>query len=290
MPVKPDLAELRRCALRAGYRMLGSRADAEDIAQEALLRVQAPIERGEVANPEAFTTTVATRLAIDHLRSAQVRREEYTGPWLPEPILDGGQDPAELADTLSYALLVVLETLGPVERAAFLLREVFGFDYAEVAAALDRSEPACRQLVARARKRVGDGSRRTAVDRDAHRSLVERFLAAVAGTDVDGLVGLLTEDAQLVSDGGPHRRAARRPVRGRERVIRFVLGVMPRQLDVMTARITTVNGEPGFVLEDDRGIGLVGTIEVVEGHIGALRWVVNPDKLPGPTNWSGSAD
>jgi RNA polymerase sigma-70 factor (ECF subfamily) len=261
--------------------MLGSRTDAEDIAQEALLRVRGPVERGEVEKPEAFTTTVATRLAIDQLRSARVRRERYTGPWLPEPVIEGAIDPAELADTLSYALLVVLETLGPVERAAFLLREVFGFDYAEVAAALDRSEPACRQLVARARRRIGDRRPRVAVDPVEHRRLVERFLAAAAGADVDGLVDLLTEDVQLVSDGGPHRRAARRPVLGRDRVLRFLLAVVPRQLEAaLRCRIADVNGEPGWVLEDDDGIVLAGTLEAVGGRITAIRWVINPDKLP----------
>ena len=275
-----DLGGLRRHAFDAGYRMLGSRSDAEDVAQEALLRVREPIERGEVRNPEAYTTTVATRIAIDRLRSASARRERYTGPWLPEPIIEWTEDPAELADSVSYALLVVLEVLGPRERAAFLLREVFGYDYAEIAAALDRSEAACRQLVARARRRIGDRRPTLEVDRGAHRRLLERFLAAARGDDVDGLFELLTEDVQLTSDGGPHRKAARHPIRGRDRVVRFVTSILPRLLAHHEVALVTVNGEPGFVLESEQGVYLVGTIEAVGGRIDAIRWVLNPEKLP----------
>ena len=171
-----DLDLVRRRAFEAGYRMLGTRADADDVAQETLLRVHGPLERGEVDNPEAYATTVATRLAIDHLRSAKARRQQYHGPWLPEPIIEPA-DPVELADSLSYGLLVVLETLGPVERAAFLLHDVFGFGYDEIGRTLERSEPGRRQLVVRARRRVADGRPRLPVDPAVHRDLVERFVA-----------------------------------------------------------------------------------------------------------------
>ena len=273
-----DLAALRQVAFAAGYRMLGTRSEADDIAQEALLRLSDPLARGEVRNAEAFITTVATRLAIDHLRSARVRREQYVGPWLPEPIVV--EEPGTFADEVSYALLVVLETLGPLERAAFLLREVFGFDYAEIAAALDRSEDACRQLVARARRRVEAGRPRHPVDQATHRRLVERFIAAAGHGEVGALQAMLTEEVELVSDGGPHRKAARHPIRGRDRVVRFVCSVVPRLLQRGDLSIVTVNGEPGFRVFIEGGVWLVGTVTVNGGRIAAIRWVLNPDKLP----------
>ncbi len=274
-----DLGALRRRAFDTGYRMLGSRSDADDIAQETLLRVRDPITSGDVRSPEAFTTTVATRLAIDHLRSARVRREEYLGPWLPEPIIERDADAVELADSLSYGLLVVLETLGPVERAAFLLHDVFGFGYDEIARTVDRTEPACRQLVTRARRRVADGRPRLPVDADEHRALLERFLVASSTGDLAGLRELLTDDVVLVSDGGAKVKAARHPIRGRDRVSRFVVHLVPRFARHGGLSIVTINGEPGFVVDDDGHVYLAGTIEAVDGRILALRWVVNPDKL-----------
>ena len=270
----PDLSLLRRRAFDAGYRMLGSRSDAEDIAQETMLRVG---DRDDLDNPEAYVTTVATRLAIDHLRSARVRREIYHGPWLPEPLIEGDLDPVELADSLSYGLLVVLETLGPVERAAFLLHDVFGFGYDELARSLDRTEAACRQLVSRARSRIADGRPRLPVDHDEHRVLLERFLAASTDGDVDGLFALLTDDVELVSDGGAHVKAARHPIRGRERVARFVLSIVPRW--GRAVRFVTISGQPGFVVDLPDRTYLAGTIEVADGRITAIRWVLNPDKL-----------
>ncbi|MEO1061749.1 MAG: RNA polymerase sigma factor SigJ [Actinomycetota bacterium] len=274
-----DTADLRRCAFEAGYRMLGSATEADDIAQETILRVSEPIEQGRVDNPEAFTTTVATRLSIDHLRSARVRREEYRGPWLPEPIVQRSEDPAEVADSVSYALLVVLESLSPLERAAFLLREVFAYEYGEVAEALGRTESACRQLVVRARRHVDDRRPRLPVDPDEHRVLVERFLDAAGGGDLPGLVDVLAEDVRLWSDGGPHRQAARHPIAGRDRVSRFVANVLGRLLDACAVELVTINGEPGFLLEHGGGVHLVGTVEAVDGRITAVRWVLNPEKL-----------
>jgi RNA polymerase sigma-70 factor (ECF subfamily) len=271
-----DLEVVRRRAFEAGYRMLGTRADAEDVAQEALLRMQGPLDRGEVDNPEAFATTVATRIAIDHLRSAQVRRETYVGPWLPEPLIEPG-DPAELADSLSYGLLVVLETLAPVERAAFLLHDVFGFGYDELARTLDRTEPACRQLVSRARRRVRDDRPRRPVDGEEHQRLLERFLAAAREGDLEGLLALLAPDVVLVSDGGANARAARHPILGALRVARLARKIMPRY--PTEARWALLNGQPGFVLEHEGRRYLAGTVEVVDGRISRIYWIRNPDKL-----------
>lgn len=274
-----DLASVRRAAFDAGYRMLGTRAEADDVAQESLLRIQPALERGEVTNAEAYATTVATRIALDHLRSARVRREAYHGPWLPEPLIEP-IDTAEVADDVSFALLVVLETLAPVERAAFLLREVFGHDYAEVAAALDRSEPAVRQLVHRARERVAAGRPRLPVDRDQHRRLLERFLDAAGGGDLNALTELLADDVRLVSDGGATVKAARHPIVGRDRVARFLRKVWRRRHGGDWDRsIANVNGQPGWVVARADEIGLVGTIETDGERITAIHWVLNPEKL-----------
>jgi RNA polymerase sigma-70 factor (ECF subfamily) len=278
-----DLERLRTVAAGVAYRMVGSRTEAEDLAQEAIVRLTAAAGREELVSPDAYVTTVATRLSIDHLRLARVQREEYLGPWLPEPVtddvLDDGAAAAETADTLSFALLSVLEALGPVERAAFLLREVFGYGYDEVAEVLDRNEPAVRQLVARARKRVEAGRPRRAVERDEHRRVLDRFLAATRDGDVDGLVAVLAEDAVLVSDGGRHTKAARRPVEGRDRIVRFLRSIGPRALGDRRVEVVDINGEPGFVALADDEVVLAGTVEVADGRVAGVRWVLNPDKL-----------
>jgi RNA polymerase sigma-70 factor (ECF subfamily) len=264
--------------------MVGSRTEAEDLVQEALLRVHLAQQREVIENADAYTTTVLTRLAIDHLRSARVRRESYVGPWLPEPV---DNDPAadaarmaELSDSLSLAFLVVLESLGPVERAALLLHDVFGYGYGELAAMLGRSEAACRQLASRARQRVAERRPRFDVDPAHHAALVERFLDACRAGAVDGIVSLLAEDALLVTDGGADVRAARFPIRGSERTAKVLAKVMPRRLGRGEVRITTVNGLPGFVLlgRDGRPAS-AGSLDIVDGRIQAVYWVVNPDKL-----------
>jgi RNA polymerase sigma-70 factor, ECF subfamily len=286
-----DLTALRDLAVTVAYRMVGSRADAEDLAQEALVRVQAAATREPLRSPEAYTTTVTTRLALDHLRSARVRREAYVGPWLPEPVADGlpgdrlgdPQREAELADSLSFAFLVVLETLGPVERAAFLLHDVFGLSYPELAETLERSEPACRKLVSRARRRVADRRTRHPVDPARHRQVVTRFVGATRTGDLDQLMALLTEDAVLVSDGGAERKAARWPIVGRDRVARFLRKVGPKLLGVaVSVEVTEVNGEPGLlVLRADGHPHLVGTVvtDAPGTRIQAIHWVLNPAKL-----------
>jgi RNA polymerase sigma-70 factor (ECF subfamily) len=291
-PSDVTLSGLRSLAVGVAYRMVGSRTEAEDLAQEALARVAPALAAGEVRNAEAFTTTVTTRLAIDHLRLARVQREAYVGPWLPEPVIDerfGPAAAAELGDSLSFAFLVVLESLAPLERAAFLLREVFSFDYPQVAEALGRSEAACRQLVSRARSHIADRRPRFTVDPVEHRALLDRFVAAATTGDVDGLRSLLTDDVVLVSDGGPDRRAARHPIDGIDRVVRFVARLGPKLFGSAPAvpawsgevdvRIGPVNGEPGFVVRREGEVVHAGTIEIADGAITSIWWVVNPDKL-----------
>ena len=294
-----SLSDLRALAVGVAYRMVGSRTEAEDLAQEAIARVAPLLGAGELRNAEAYTTTVTTRLAIDHLRLARVQRETYVGPWLPEPVVDDELGPAaaaELGDSLSLAFLVVLESLGPLERAAFLLRDVFAFDYAQVAEALGRSEAACRQLVSRARQRIEERRPRYPVDPAEHRALLERFVAATSTGDVGSLQTLLAEGVVLVSDGGADRKAARRPIEGRDRVIRFLAAIGPKVLGpapsvstwsgTVEVRQEELNGEPGFVVRHDGRVTLAGTIEVVDGSIASIRWVLNLDKLhwvPGAT-------
>lgn len=277
-----DLDGLRDLAVGVAYRMVGSRTEAEDLAQEVLLRVEAAAGEQGLDNPEAFVTTVTTRLAIDHLRSARVRRERYVGPWLPEPVAtDPLADPsagAALADSLSFAVLVVLERLSPLERAAFLLHDVFGYAHHEVAEVLGRSEAACRQLVSRARRAVRGDRRRRAVAPEAHRALLERFLAAARHGDLDALESLLADDAVLLSDGGPRRKAARHPILGRDRVARFLRRVGPRVL-ADHVEPATINGAPGFRAYQAGALHLVGTVEVDDSQVVAVHWVLNPDKL-----------
>jgi RNA polymerase sigma-70 factor, ECF subfamily len=296
-----DLAALRDLAVGVAYRLVGSRTEAEDLAQEAMVRVQAAAARESLRSPEAFTTTVTTRLAIDHLRLARVRREAYVGPWLPEPVLDdpllgSSVDPGdavEMADSLSFAFLVVLESLGPVERAAFLLHDVFDLGYPDIAATLDRTEATCRQIVARARRRVAEARPRYRVDPEQHRQVLERFLDAAQHGDVDRLASLLSEDAVLVTDGGSARKAARHPVTGRDRVVRFLRKVGPALLgsarSEVELEVIELNREPGFVGSVSSQPHVAGMIEVDgSGRISVIHWVLNPDKLRGLDPPAGS--
>lgn len=250
-----NTAELQALAVGVGYQMLGSCVDAEDIAQETMMRIRKPVESGSINNVEAFVTTVATRLAIDELRSARRRREYYVGPWLPEPIVQTDVDPVERADSLSYALMVVLDALSPLERATFLLHDVFKFDYDELARMLDRTPAACRQLASRARRHVADHELAPSAEHATHVRLLEGFLAAASGTDMSGLVELLTEDVELVSDGGANRKAARKPIVGKDRVARFLRFVFPKITNGQPAKIVTVNGGPGFRRDRRPGCG-----------------------------------
>ena len=264
------------------YRMLGSRADAEDALQEAYLRWhRASVE--EIRSPEAWLVTATTRLCIDRLRVTREAREIYVGPWLPEPLIGEVSPPADapldVASSLSIAFLVVLERLAPEERAAFLLHEVFDSDYAEIAQVLGKSEAACRQIVSRARKRVRDNRPRLAVSDTARRALLDRFVAAVQTQDKEALLALFAEGATWTSDGGGKARAARKVIRGRERVVRFVLGVLGRHTDVFSFKPVTVNNEAGLAVQAANGLFSVIAVRTDGTRILDVFTVINPDKL-----------
>lgn len=278
--MRPERFEAERAHLfGVAYRMLGSRAEAEDVVQEAWLRV-ADVDEA-IASPRAYLTTVVTRLCLDALGSARARREHYVGPWLPEPlvelVLDPPPDPIERAESIHLAFLVLLERLSPLERAAFLLREVFELPYAEVARALGAEEPACRQLVARARGHVDAGRPRFTIEETRERALFAAFLGACASQDEAALGALLAEDVRLASDGGGRTRAALRPIEGRVNVARFLLGLTRKHpsAPVWPAR---VNGAPGVVIEagDD---AYVLTISADAQSVNDVWIVSNPDKL-----------
>lgn len=278
-----EFEELRPLLFAIGYRILGSVSEAEDAVQETWLRYEATPTRPR--SVKAFLSAVVTRVSLDVLRSARVRRERYVGEWLPEPLLDDPYDDparsAELADSVSTAALLLLERLTPLERAVFVLREVFDFDYPEVAAAVERSEPACRQLAARARRHMAAGRPRFEADRQVRDELAARFFDALKDGDVDGLRGLLAADAQLVGDGGGKAPALARTVAGAVNVARVLAANFPLLADV-GARIEPcqLNGGPGAVMRDHDG-RVVGTLslEVLDGRIQTIRSVVNPDKL-----------
>jgi RNA polymerase sigma-70 factor (ECF subfamily) len=281
--------DLRGLMFSIAYRMTGSVSDAEDIAQEAFFRLERTRREGrEVESPRAWLSAVTTRIAIDHLRSARHRRESYVGPWLPEPLLTdpapGPEEQAETSDSLSQAFLLVLETLSPVERAVFLLHDVFGYDYPSVAAAVDKDEQNCRQIASRARRRVDE--RRPRFDPDpVHREqLLDRFLAASETGDTDELRRMLADDAVLYSDGGGKAVAARRPILGADRVARLMVGVTRKRLGRPgpgpEERLTTVNGMPGrALLNRDGSVQEVLSIDVVGNRIQTVRITRNPEKL-----------
>jgi RNA polymerase sigma-70 factor (ECF subfamily) len=276
--------DLKPLMFSIAYRMTGSVGDAEDIVQEAFIRAyRAEAEGTTLDSPRAYLATTTTRLAIDHLRSARVRRESYVGTWLPEPLIaePGPAERAEMSDSLSMAFLVLLESLAPTERAVFLLREVFGYGYGEIAEAVGKSEANCRQIFGRARKRIDEGKPRFDASRARGAELVHRFLDAVDGGDMDGFIGLLAPDVVFYGDGGGKGEGVRAPVRGRERVARFLRGVARRaQRLSAAARPVWVNGQPGLITFDADG-RLIGVMafDVLDGTVQAIRSVVNPDKL-----------
>jgi RNA polymerase sigma-70 factor (TIGR02957 family) len=281
------LAELRPRAFGIAYRMLGSVAEAEDVVQEALLRLHRALEQGErIESPGAYVATVATRLAIDGLRSARARRERYTGEWLPEPLVtDAADDPArqaEMADSLSLAFLVLLESLSPEQRAVLLLRDVFDYGYDEIAQIVGKSEANARQLAARARRHVGERRPRFEISQRKREELADRFFAAAREGDLAGLEALLAHDVELHGDGGGKVPALARAVQGRSRVARTLLAWMRQGSRIAGAslRQVEINGEPGALLLDREG-NLIGvwSLEIAGGEIRSLRSVVNPDKL-----------
>ena len=275
------------------YRMTGSVSDAEDIVQEAFLRAAKDGDKGaEVESPKAYLATITTRLAIDHLRSARVRRESYVGTWLPEPLLAGAPvgpageaDPAELAETsdsLSMAFLVLLESLAPAERAVFLLREVFGYDYGEIADITGKTEAACRQTFARSRRRIDEGRPRFETSRAEGDELTALFLAAADGGDMTSLLERLTPDVVFYGDsGGKGETTFITPVIGRDQVARVIRFSFERTLELgASLRAAWVNGQPGVLARDaDGDLIAVIVFDVLGGQVLAIRTIANPEKL-----------
>jgi RNA polymerase sigma-70 factor (TIGR02957 family) len=292
------LDELRPVSFAIAYRMLGSVSEAEDVVQEALLRVHQTLEGGEqITSPRAFVTTVTTRLAINELRSARARRERYVGEWLPEPIItDGEDDPArqaETADSLSLAMLVVLESLSPEQRAVLLLHDVFDYNHREIAAIVGKSEANVRQLATRARRHVEERRPRFQTTREQRDELAQRFFAAAQRGDLAGLEALLASDVELTGDGGGKVPALARTLRGRSRVASTLVewaGVRAR-VPGLSLRPVEVNGGSGaiFLDEQQRLIG-VWALDIADGQIKSIRSIVNPDKLThlGPVGDFGS--
>ena len=281
------LDELRPASFAIAYRMLGSVSEAEDVVQEALLRVHRALDAGErIASPRAFVATVTTRLAIDELRSARVRRERYVGEWLPEPIVtDGRDDPAwhaEAADSLSLAMLVLLEGLSPEQRAALLLRDVFGYGYPEIAAIVGKSEDNARQLATRARRHVKQRRPRFQTTREQRDELARRFFAAVEQGDLAGLEALLAHDVELTGDGGGKVPALARSLRGRNRVARTLINWirLGARVPGTSLRPVEVNGGAGALFLDaqQRLIGVLG-LGIAGGRITSISSIINPDKL-----------
>jgi RNA polymerase sigma-70 factor (TIGR02957 family) len=281
------LDELRPVAFAIAYRMLGSVSEAEDVVQEALLRVHQSLDSGEaIASPRAFVATVTTRLAINELRSARARRERYVGEWLPEPIItDSDDDPAqqaEMADSLSLALLVLLESLSPEQRAVLLLHDVFDYGYPEVAGIVGKSEAAVRQLATRARTHVEQQRPRFQTTREQRDELTRRFFQAAEQGDLAGLEALLAHDVELTGDGGGKVPALARTLHGRSRVARAVINWVRRvaRLPGVSLRPVEINGGPGALFLDaqQRLIG-VCALDIAGGEITGISGIVNPDKL-----------
>jgi RNA polymerase sigma-70 factor (TIGR02957 family) len=297
-PREELLQQLRPVAFAIAYRMLGSVSEAEDVVQEALLQVHQALEAGEpVASPHALVATVTTRRAIDQLRSARARREQYVGEWLPEPIItDGHDDPArhaEMADALSLAMLVLLERLSPEQRAVLLLHDVFDYSYPEVAQVVGKSQASVRQLATRARRHLAQRRPRFQTTRQQREELARRFFAAVEQGDLSGLEALLAHDVELTGDGGGKVPALARTLRGRTRVARTLLdwARLAARAPGRSLRPVEVNGGPGALyLDAQQRLLAVVALEVAGGQIASISAIVNPDKLThlGPVGDFGS--
>jgi RNA polymerase sigma-70 factor (ECF subfamily) len=276
--------EHRRLLFAVAYRMLGSVAEADDVVQEAWLRWDR-VDHAEVADPKAYLVRIASRAALDHLRKASSRLETYVGPWLPEPLLTGPDvaDDAALADSVSMAVLVVLETLSPLERAVFVLREAFGFSYAEIGAALGRSEQAARQLSHRAREHVHSRRPRFQADRGERREVTERFMKAAVGGDLGALLEVLSPEVTLVADGGDRAKAPRRPIHGADKVARWLVGINPDIPAGTELHLVDVNGEPAAVATVEGDPIAVFALEVSPETrlVEVVRLIANPAKLAG---------
>ncbi len=276
--------EHRPLLFSLAYRMLGTVMDAEDMVQETYVRWQ-QADAEEVKAPKAYLSTIITNLCINHLQSARVKREEYIGPWLPEPLImtDENMDPARnitMADSLSMAFMVLLERLQPAERAAFLLREVFDYDYDEIARMLGKTEANCRQMVHRARQHIRERRPRFDVSKETQARLTQQFMQACASGDLEGLMSLLTEDVQLLSDGGGQVNAARKPITGADRVARFFTGLMKKAAPgALSVRPAEINGQPGLITYLNGRLLNVLALDIAENQIRGIYIVVNPDKL-----------
>ncbi len=283
-----EFTELRPLLFSIAYRMLGSVGDAEDVVQDAYLRYHAAVQDGAaVESPKAYLSAVTTRLAIDLLRSARVRRETYVGQWLPEPLLtdraapDPGEQSAE-SDSLSMAFLLVLERLGPVERAVFLLHDVFGYEFGEIAEIVGKSEANCRQVAVRARKHVAAHRPRFEPSREQRDQLADRFVAALVDGDVDGLLEVLAADVVVTGDSGGVAPSWPKPIVGREKVGRLMgaLGKQLRKVPGITVERAEVNGQPGAVVRDATGALVnVFSLDIVDGAVQTVRSVINREKL-----------
>jgi len=277
-------APLRAELIGLAYRMTGSVATAEDIAQEVFLRWNAA-ERGRVEVPRAWLLKAATRLSLDHLKSARHRRERYVGPWLPEPVLDSEDPPQEAAhersQDLSVAFLLTLQRLAPAERAVFILHDLFETPFAEIAALLQRGEPACRKLATRARARLGDVGPRPPVPDAEARRIARAFFAASRGGDEAGLRGLLARDAVLHTDGGGVRPAALKPIFGADKIGRFFAGIARKHPapPAPLIHLGRINASPGYVTLEPDGLPQTTALEIREGRIAAVYIVRNPEKL-----------
>jgi RNA polymerase sigma-70 factor (ECF subfamily) len=285
-PQPNDEAALRALMFSIAYRMAGSVTEAEDLVQEAFFRLERARQSGVVVeSPKAYLAATTTRVAIDHMRSARVRRESYVGTWLPEPIVadlhDSPEQMAELSDSLSMAFLVLLESLSPVERAVFLLREVFDYPYEDIAQIVDKSEANCRQIFGRARQHLGAHQARYEASSEQSEALVRSFLVAARDGDLDHLVDLLAADVVLYGDGGGKATAISQPLYGRDRVATYIIALFKQAPRLgVTLEPVFVNGGPGIITHDPEGkVISVLSFEVLDGVIQTVRGIVNPDKL-----------
>jgi RNA polymerase sigma-70 factor (ECF subfamily) len=274
--------QYRALLFSLAYRMLGSVQDAEDMVQDAFVR-WSQVSPDAVDSPKDYLCATVTRLCIDHLRSARVRREAYVGVWLPEPLVtDEGPDPSDalmMDESLSTAFLFLLESLSPVERAVLLLRDVFAYEYSEVARMVGKTEANCRQIARRARQRLAEKRPRFDVAPAQVESLTNRFVAACAGGDLDGLLGLLADDVTLWSDGGGRARAAINPIHGADDVARFMVGVTRKYGPALRVSIMPVNGRPSIVRYIDDCLQGVVSLDIADGRIQQVFMMLNPDKL-----------
>lgn len=281
--VDPTFEGLRPDLERLAYRMLGSRSDADDILQEAFLR-WSNVDLQNVDSPKAYLSSIVTRLCIDRRRAIDARKESYIGPWLPEPIVESSHASPdhrlETAESVSMALLVLLESLSPVERAAYLLRRVFDYDYRELGRILGQSEANCRQVVSRAEKHITERRPRFETSPEQAEQITETFLQSCVSGDYAALTRLLANDAVTYSDGGGKALAALAPIHGPDKIARFLLGIAKKQPDGSEVRRVTVNGQPGIMAIHDGIVQYVLTLDIVEGQIANCFIIRNPDKLP----------